>query len=592
MNRLLELALSQPKTAKAFSDTLKGLGGTIRVENLIQWYGTDADYYFVPTDMCVPILRNLMIERIEKEPGNVIAKVEELMLRQSGNSDLGQTMDYITLAAHYYEFISGIGSITLSNPDEYVRKYEKDWYQADLIYRQVTDCYYQITPTETLFDDVQKVKSGIDHHYAKFCNRQNLEWTKCIIEAGGLKSLHLPLQKDFYDTYIKKMQKKVAVIVSDALRYEMAQELIGELAKSKHIAKLSMMLAMLPTETKYCKPVLLPHKEIELCKIADDLNMSVDNKVLSTTADRSTHLENYKDDAIAVTFEEVVKYNTAHNIELFKHTLVYVFHDEIDDTGHDGSPKKVVETCRQAIKDIATMIPRIHATYNVTEVYVTSDHGFLFNDIDFAEKDKLPVTEDTLERKSRYYLTHSEGKQDGIAKFPLSEVSGMTNASDVYVAVPEGTNRFAAPSGGYMFTHGGASLQEMLIPLIVSRMERTDNKQPVGVMVLNRNLSIQSSRLRFYLLQTEAVNMDAKERTVTVGLYHNDQIVSTIKTIQLDKTAPSLDDRKILVDLTLNKHVESNLLQLRVYIARDTGMLNPLCRENVTNNTLIEQDDF
>ena len=143
-----------------------------------------------------------------------------------------------------------------------------------------------------------------------------------------------------------------------------------------------------------------------------------------------------------------------------------------------------------------------------------------------------------------------------------------------------------------MFTHGGASLQEMLIPLIVSRMERTDNKQPVGVMVLNRNLSIQSSRLRFYLLQTEAVNMDAKERTVTVGLYHNDQIVSTIKTIQLDKTAPSLDDRKILVDLTLNKHVESNLLQLRVYDASDTGMLNPLCRENVTNNTLIEQDDF
>ena len=592
MNRLLELALSQPKTAKAFSDTLKELGGTIRVENLIQWYGTDADYYFVPTDMCVPILRNLMRERIEKEPGNVKAKVEELMLKQSGNSDLSQTMDYITLAAHYYEFVSGIGSITLSKPDDYVRKYEKDWYQADLIYRQVSDCYYQITPTETLFDDVQKVKSGIDHHYAKFCNRLNLEWMKCIIEVGGLKSLHLPLQKDFYDTHIKKMQKKVAVIVSDALRYEMAQELIGELAKSKHSAKLSMMLAMLPTETKYCKPVLLPHKEIELCKIADDLNMSVDNKVLSTTADRSTHLENYKDDAIAVTFEEVAKYNTAHNIELFKHTLVYVFHDEIDDTGHDGSPKKVVETCRQAIKDIATMIPRIHATYNVTEVYVTSDHGFLFNDMDFAEKDKLPVTEDTLERKSRYYLTHSKEKQDGIAKFPLSEVSGMTNASDVYVAVPEGTNRFAAPSGGYMFTHGGASLQEILIPLIVSRMERTDTKQPVGVMVLNRNLSIQSSRLRFYLLQTEAVNMDAKERTVTVGLYHNDQIVSTIKTIQLDKTAPSLDDRKILVDLTLNKHVESNLLQLRVYDASDTGMLNPLCRENVTNNTLIEQDDF
>ena len=31
-----------------------------------------------------------------------------------------------------------------------------------------------------------------------------------------------------------------------------------------------------------------------------------------------------------------------------------------------------------------------------------------------------------------------------------------------------------------MFTHGGAALQEIVIPVIVSRQERTDSKQPVG----------------------------------------------------------------------------------------------------------------
>ena len=74
-----------------------------------------------------------------------------------------------------------------------------------------------------------------------------------------MDSVHLLRQDDFYDEKIKPIQKKVAVIVSDALRYEIAQELIGELAKSRHIASLKPALAMLPTETKYCKPALLPH---------------------------------------------------------------------------------------------------------------------------------------------------------------------------------------------------------------------------------------------------------------------------------------------------------------------------------------------
>ena len=169
----------------------------------------------------------------------------------------------------------------------------------------------------------------------------------------------------------------------------------------------------------------------------------------------------------------------------------------------------------------------------------------------------------------------------------------MDNSDDVYVAVPLGTNRLAAPSGGYMFTHGGAALQEIIIPIINSRQEREDNKQPVGVMILDRKLSIQASRLRFKLLQTDAVSMDMKERVVRVALYHNDEAVTPIKDVVLDKTAASLDDRKIQVDLTLNKNVDAKVLQLKIFDSTDEKFLNPLFKENVTNNTLIGNDfDF
>ena len=588
MNRILELALSKEKTTEALTELFDELGSEVRDADIIRWYGTDANYYYLPEALCVPIIKTLLEEKIETEPAEVINRIEELMLKHSDNSMMNAVMDYAVIVARLYEKALTLGSLTLNTADEYVMRYESDYCFIDQYYRQANETYFGIDPTCELFDAVQKVKRGLDQNYSKLCNRMNLEWTKCLKETGGMDEVHLLRQYNFYDEKIKSVQKKVAVIVSDALRYEVAQELIGELAKSKHIASLKPTIAMLPSETKYCKPSLLPHRELKLYGKGEEQDMAVDDHILDTTQKRSEHLQIYRNGAICVPFETVAEYNQEKNREIFKHPLVYIFHDVIDKTGHDGNTKQIVNSCRDAINELGKMIPKIHASYNVTEVYITSDHGFLFNDIMFADKDKHKIEEDCLERSTRYYLTKSKDEVSGVVKFPLSEVSGMVNVSDVMVAVPMGTNRFAAPSGGYMFTHGGAALQELIIPIITSRLERDDNKQPVGVMILDRRLSMQASRLRFKILQTEAVSMDMKERPIRVALYYNDVPVTPVKDILLDKTDPSLDNRKIQIDLTLNKSIDAKVLQLKVFDATDE--LNPIIKENVTNNTLIETD--
>ena len=591
MNRILEMALSKEKTTEALTELFDELGSEVRDADIIRWYGTEANYYYLPEALCVPIIKTLLEEKIETEPAEVINRIEELMLKHSDNSMMTAVMDYAVIVARLYEKALALGSLTLNTADEYVMRYESDYCFIDQYYRQANETYFGIDPTNELFDTVQNVKRCLDQNYSKLCNRINLEWTKCLKETGGIGEVHLLRQYNFYDEKIKSVQKKVAVIVSDALRYEVAQELIGELAKSRHIASLKPAIAMLPSETKYCKPSLLPHRELKLYGKGEVQDMAVDDHILDTTQKRSEHLQVYRDGAVCVPFETVAEYNQEKNREIFKHPLVYIFHDVIDKTGHDGNAKQIVNSCRDAINELKKMIPKIHASYNVTEVYITSDHGFLFNDIMFADKDKHKIEEDCLERSTRYYLTKSKDEVSGVVKFPLGEVSGMVNVDDVMVAVPMGTNRFAAPSGGYMFTHGGAALQELIIPIITSRQERDDNKQPVGVMILDRRLSMQASRLRFKMLQTEAVSMDMKERQIRVALYHNDVPVTPVKDILLDKTDPSLDNRKIQVDLTLNKNIDAKVLQLKVFDATDE--LNPIIKENVTNNTLIENDfDF
>lgn len=591
MNRILELAGSHPRTAGAMREVMDEWGRDIREEDLIRWYSTDANYYYIPEGLCLPILRSLMEKTITEYPKKAMTRLEELKMKHGDNSEVGAVIDYDMLAARYYECVLSLGSITLNRPDEYLKKYRDEYYLIDQLYRQSIECFCRISPAIPLYDTVQKVKHDLDSRYAKLCNRINQEWMRCLQEAGGMNAVDGLRQQDFYESKIKGIQKKVAVIVSDALRYEVAKELIGVLAARKHIARLDMGIAMLPSETKFCKPALLPHRSLRLYAEVDGTqNMGVDNRILDTMDKRTGQVDAYRQGAICVDYETVGKYEQDRNREIFKHPLVYVMHNTIDEKSHSAGAKEIVDSCRNAINELETLVHKLHESYNVTEVYITSDHGFLFNDQAFEEKDKHKVTEDALEKSTRYYLTQSPAKVSGIVKFPLSEVSGM-EADNIYVAVPEGTNRLQAPSGGYRFTHGGASLQELLIPVIESHKKLEDTKTPVGVMVLDRNLSIQASRLRFRLLQTEAVSMEMKARRIKVALYCNDEAVTPVKEYVLNNTEALLDNRKVPVDLTLNKNTDAKVLQLRVYDAADD--LNPLIKENVTNNTLIGNEfDF
>ena len=591
MNSILELALSQSKTAEALVEVFQELGKDIHDDDLIKWYGTDANYYYIPDQLCIHILRTLMEQSIEEEPKKVLDRLEELMIKHSDNGELSMVMDYDILVARFYECALSLGSLTLNHPDDYLEKYRSEYFLIDQLYRLSIENYYKISPSISLYETVQKVKLALDSYYAKLCNRINLEWMRCVKETGGMTAVHALRQQDFYESQIKPIQKKVVVIISDALRYEVAQELMGVLAKRKHIAHLNFGVAMLPSETKFCKPALLPHRELRLYGEENGTqNMGVDNRILDSTAKRTEQVDSYRSGAICVDYEVVGKYDQEKNREIFKHPLVYVMHNTIDDKSHGATAKEVADSCRDAINELDDLVHKILESYGVTEIYITSDHGFLFNDQDFKEKDKHKVAENVLEKSSRYYLTTVADTVPGIVKFPLSDVSGM-NAEGVYVAVPEGTNRLAAPSGGYLFTHGGASLQELIIPIIVSKKKIKDTKQLVGVMLLDRNLSIQASRLRFKLLQTDAVSMDMKQCTIEVALYYNDQAVTPVKEFVLDNTDAILDNRKVLVDLTLNQNVNAKVLQLKVYDKNHP--LNPLIKENVKNNTLIGNDfDF
>ncbi len=585
INRIYEKGMQDSQYSAKFQAAISELASGIKETELIKAYGTDAPYFYMTEKLILPILSNIIENEVVSNPEEAIEKIRSLSLRLSSETTILPLVKYVETVASFHDAVNNLGGLRLDTQADYITLYRDKFSAIDRYYRLSIELNYQLPElAEATAGIVSTCKNEIDEKYAQITNQLNYEWLECVADTGNnFNKAGILRQNDFYSTY--QDPKKLVVIISDALRYDVAMELYEELAKKKHVATLTPMLSLLPSETKFCKPALFPHADLTL--VGD--HMETDGKILSSIKQRTEQLSKYRANSVCVNFEEVSSQVNSHR-DLFKHPLVYVIHDRIDKIGHDQSPRDIVESCRKSVEELTRFVNSLHMTLNCSNVIITSDHGFLFNDIKFEEKDKIKIQEEAIDSSSRYYLTLSDSPVDEVVKFDMAQVSDIKTTEKTYIATPKGTNRFAA-QGGYKYTHGGASLQEMVVPVIHSNLRRESSKRMVDVIVKNNNLNMVSSRLNFQLVQKEAVSMDVLSREIVCRLYDGDRIVSDEVKVLLDSTdASNISRRTYDVTLKLTESGVSSLLQLRIYDSDPNKQLNPLVKETVRNVTIIEQD--
>ena len=587
LNNFIQASLQHPLKEK-FDAAVKVLGAAIQEEQIIKWYGAGADYALVTETLCDPMLEALMPD-IVMDPEGSNERLRNLSLKMSQDSPVQNVINFLINACLLYERRKAFGTFKLNSRKDYIFRYKSDFCLIDMSYRKAVFEYRKIPATYPIYEILAVFKKTVDMDYAKAVNEFNLEWMKCVREEGGKLNdiagiLH---QQDFYKTHIGSSATKVAVVISDALRYEVAVQLMQEFSEKKHTATLDIALSMLPTETKYCKDALLPHSNLRL----QDDTLFIDGSIINGLRERDSQLKKYNPEGVRLNYSDV-KNNTKDNRENLRRPVVYIYHDTIDSISHDH-PERTAQACEEAVDELKDFIATLHATYNVTNVIVTSDHGFLYNDVEYNDTNKHKVLEESMELKTRYYLTENSEPATsgsiGITKLPLEKVSGMVCADEVFVAVPDGTNRFFAPGGGYEFAHGGASLQELIIPVLFSHVQRNDKKMKVDMNLMDTKLDIVSSQLSFKVIQLQAVSSDRQERKIACGIYQGNNLVSNEKTITLSSTDDvNFNNRIIRIDLSLEKPVTQPVLELRIFDVDDR--INPMLKMPVNNRTLIEQD--
>ena len=585
LNTIMSSIADNTKLSESFVPAFARLSEDVKEETLLDVYGADASYSFLSDAMSKKLLLQWTKDLLYNNPAGLSDKLIEQFENKNLGKKLATLVNFVKLVCAFYQVWKGIDTFKLNTPNLYVSEYVETYSKLDMFYRQAV-CAYVNLDMNSESDLGERIKMKLDEDYLSLVNEENVEWLACLKEMGnGFETVTMvERQPEFFKNHLANIKSKTAVIVCDALRYEMAIELLQRLGNKKHIATLTPVLAMLPTETKYTKPSLLPHETLTL----GEKKMMVDEKVLASTESRTTHLRNYNDDGLCINYKRLKKLSKTEQREIFKHKLVYVFYNILDDNLHGCSSNTFRTTCEQCFKDLEQLVGFIHDTANVTEIYITSDHGFLYNDKVFLDKDKEKVNDDYVELTTRYYLTENDHDVKGITKFSLPAVSAMSG--NVLVAVPNGINRLYMNGGDYQFAHGGASLQELVIPLVYSHYKRVNAKAKVSVSLLEPTLKMASSRLKAHLVQGEAVTMDVQELKVVCAIYVGGEAVTPVKTVVLNSADEEMGASRIFeVDLVLNKPVSSKILQFKVF--KDDDRLNPLIEKNIVNNTLIEQDD-
>jgi hypothetical protein len=275
-----------------------------------------------------------------------------------------------------------------------------------------------------------------------------------------------------------------AVLIVDALRADIAYDLVERLRVRERNVEPRTVLAALPTRTEVGMAALLPRAH-------DGFAVRVENGRL-TAAIGSVRVagtdERARYEAKAPVPRRVVRRHlnewvgdggTLLSVAWRDQALALAHTTDLDEGGEIAATVdfqlfgKIVDTCERFV------LMALEAGFS--EVVVAGDHGFLVRDPG-AVTLGVPGTEASggkLARGLRYAAGAGSVSPD-LVKFTAAELDRQ--GDDVYV--PRDTACLAVPGGAGLFVHGGLSLQEAaLVFLRVTSAAAHGEREPVAVQV-------------------------------------------------------------------------------------------------------------
>lgn len=414
---------------------------------------------------------------------------------------------------------------TIRNQDTFIvenfeqgfKDYSENWFKVDQFYRLFLQHYREAghnNVLNALYEEVNKAYTN------SWLLPMNDAWQQ-IIDTNSEWYNQSKSQHYFFRYHVMPYVRKgvrVFVIISDALRYEAGYSLFDSFqSEYRFEATMDYQVTMLPSYTQLGMAALLPHNELEIDKTA---NVILDGQKTSGLAQRKKILEAAEEyRATAIMAESLMKMNSRSQEakELIQnHDVVYVYHNRIDKLGDDKtSEEKVVEAVAKELDYLKDLVKKI-SNANVYNILITSDHGFIYQHEQIDESDFSELkAEGDVQKINRRFVMGRNLVPGANLKHYTSKQAGLKGETDIMI--PKSINRLRVQGAGSRFVHGGASLQEVVVPILSLKKTREDTVKKVDIDVLNKDSNkITTNIKRIKLYQYEPIDEGVAGRTLRI----------------------------------------------------------------------------
>lgn len=299
------------------------------------------------------------------------------------------------------------------------------------------------------------------------------------VETTGWPPVGRLANADAFDRLVadrlKESGRKVAYLMVDALRYELGVALEKLLAEDGPV-ELQAAYAQLPTITLVGMASLLPGARtgLTLSLQNESLVPKLDGAVLSTVTQRMGVLtKRYGDRFAEMRLNDFVrgKPKIAETVD-----LLVLRSDEMD-TQLENSPETTLALIPGTLKLIRVALHKLRGM-GFKEAIIVTDHGFFLN-AQAEAGDVCVKPQGTWPVNAHDRMMLGDGTTDSHSLVVSAEKVAI-RGDFAQVALP----RSMAPyRSGHLYFHGGASLAEAVVPVLVARLDTAAQAELLKVVV-------------------------------------------------------------------------------------------------------------
>jgi uncharacterized protein (TIGR02687 family) len=489
------------------------------------------------------------------------AEVTRIVERRRASHWYGHFKDEYAALADAARLMELLGRLDLTMRDfaEGLTQYARVWFQVDQLYRKFI-FHARKSGQATL---LAPVAAQVENLYSNnFLLPLNNQWQSVLDESDVWDGAPVLAQSDFYERQVApflERNNKVFVIISDALRYEIGEELLRRIRQEDRFeAELEPALTLLPSYTQLGMAALLPHQRLEVTASGAVL---VDGESATGTENRKKILQRaLPGRATALSTRALLAMSRDESRALFRdHEVVYVYQNRIDAAGDKRDTEEQVFDAAEATLDELVRLIKKLVNANVTNLLVTADHGFLYqnqplDESDFASQEPVGAAIGLLNR--RFVLGQGLTQTSSFKHFTAAAV-GLAGATEMLI--PKSVNRLRVRGAGSRYVHGGATLQEIVIPVLRINKKRESDISQVDVDILRGASSvITTGQLSVVFYQTAPATAKVQPRRLRAGIYTQaGQLISDRHDLLFDLPSDNPRERELPVRFILTNEADA-----------------------------------